>query len=67
MLPRVLLAAWFIVFTGTTLQVSGQLVDYARDVAPILTNHCWSCHGPDPTARQADLRLDLRDAAIAAQ
>jgi hypothetical protein len=40
-------------------------VDYARDVQPILTNHCWSCHGPDEQARQADLRLDLRDPAIA--
>ena len=67
MLLRGLLAVWFFAVTGTALQVSGQVVDYARDIAPILTNHCWSCHGPDATARQADLRLDLRDAAVEAE
>src|SRR5262245_53538969 len=40
-------------------------VDFARDVRPILAHHCWTCHGPDEKARQAGLRLDLRDRAIA--
>jgi mono/diheme cytochrome c family protein len=39
---------------------------YNRDVRPILANHCFKCHGPDEHARQAGLRLDQRDAAIAA-
>jgi len=39
-------------------------IDFARDVQPILANHCWSCHGPDENGRQADLRLDLRESAI---
>lgn len=42
-------------------------IDFVRDVQPILANHCWSCHGPDEAGRQADLRLDLREAAIASQ
>jgi len=39
-------------------------VNFLRDIQPILANHCWSCHGPDEKGRAAELRLDLRDAAI---
>jgi hypothetical protein len=39
-------------------------IEYNRDIRPILVDTCFSCHGPDSAARQADLRLDLRDAAI---
>ena len=40
-------------------------LQYNRDIRPILSENCFSCHGPDSAARKAELRLDQRDAAIA--
>src|SRR5690606_27302037 len=31
-------------------------IDFARDVRPILEQHCYRCHGPDDV--NGDLRLD---------
>ena len=39
-------------------------VRFNDDVRPILSEYCFSCHGPDSASRKADLRLDLRVAAI---
>jgi hypothetical protein len=33
-------------------------LDFSREVLPILSNHCFTCHGPDANARKAKLRLD---------
>jgi hypothetical protein len=42
-------------------------IDFNRDVRPILSDNCFACHGPDAAKREAELRLDLRDAAVKQQ
>ena len=38
-------------------------VDFHRDVRPILSRHCFKCHGPDDKSRKGGLRLDIPEAA----
>lgn len=40
-------------------------VDFNRDVQPILSDRCYACHGPDAGSREAKLRLDVREVAVA--
>ncbi len=39
-------------------------VDFDRDVRPILSERCFTCHGPDDGTRVNTLRFDLEDAAF---
>lgn len=37
-------------------------VDFQRDIRPILSNHCFKCHGP--AAQKSGVRLDSHEAAL---
>ena len=39
------------------------VVEFNRDVRPILSDRCLACHGPDAGNRKANLRLDVEEAA----
>src|ERR1700759_3174642 len=40
-------------------------IDYAKDVRPILSSICLSCHGADKESRKGGLRLDTKKRANA--
>jgi len=56
-------ALLFALATGGGL-ASAEQVDFLRDVRPILSSHCFACHGPDEAERKSELRLDIRDDAL---
>jgi hypothetical protein len=48
-------------------QASSTAIKFNRDIRQLLSDNCYHCHGPDAKHREADLRLDQRDAAIEAK
>jgi len=44
---------------------SDSAVDFSRDILPLLSDHCFQCHGPDQANRKAGLRLDQQSGAFA--
>jgi hypothetical protein len=56
-------------FAGSVFGVSAPAttaakVDFNREVRPILSDHCYTCHGPDAQKRKAELRFDRKESAL---
>src|SRR5271163_4658289 len=58
----------FIISVLAGLMASGlaeaQVVEFNRDIRPILADNCFACHGPDKNQRKADLRLDIEEGGL---
>ena len=39
--------------------LSAQIVEFNRDIRPILSDKCFTCHGPDKARRLTKLRFDI--------
>lgn len=49
------------VVLGQSSTDSESTVDFATQVRPILSDRCFTCHGPDAATRATELRLDQED------
>ena len=45
--------------------LGAEKIDFTRDVRPILSDRCFSCHGPDKAQRLSGLRFDIEQDAFA--
>jgi hypothetical protein len=53
-------AATPISVSNDTKRKTPRTIDYNKDIRPILSEHCWKCHGPDEAinAKTGGVRLD---------
>ena len=61
---RHVIAATLVLSLGSIPVGAEEPLRFNRDIRPILSAHCFACHGPDRAARKAGLRLDDRELAI---
>src|SRR6202022_5006788 len=57
-------ATWWMAQHAATA-FSPRRLSFNENIQPILSENCYACHGPDPGARKAGLRLDRGEFAFA--
>lgn len=50
---------------ATAAADAADTVRFNRDIRPIMSDTCFNCHGPDKNTRRTDMRLDVREVALA--
>ncbi|MED5286072.1 MAG: c-type cytochrome domain-containing protein, partial [Planctomycetota bacterium] len=65
-LPKCMIVGWLSIclLSLCSLHTIADEISFQRDIRPILSDHCLKCHGPDASAREANLRLDVEDSAL---
>src|SRR5437016_5634017 len=42
---------------------SSQTIEFNRDIRPLLSENCYTCHGPDASHRTTAFRFDVEESA----
>ncbi len=62
---RHFLLGFILPFGSGSLLAAASPVEFNRDIRPIFSDRCYTCHGPDQANRKSKLRLDIEAGAKA--